>query len=238
MSRPPRRPPTVPTRQPASVREPPANRERAPSAEAETDSHSAPAAPSAGRSGGMSPKRIAQLFAVLGAVIATITQATSFVDWVSGKLTHPPAATVAPTIVAVEPQSPASLRDYLRDSGQPRTGYRAEELGQKGLVFALTMHIQGEQGTRFGLRWFIVDVDRETRLRGPSFNQVPAIFKPRNQDQVRTYPVWIPTPPRPGRYAVTFALVNAKGEPVAQKLTSPFRIRATARSAHVGTPAG
>jgi hypothetical protein len=171
-----------------------------------------------------SPKRIAQVLALVGAVIAALTQAMSLVDWVGGKLSDPPAATVAPRIVGVERQSPLSLRDYLSDTHEPLAGYTRAQLQQAGFVFALTMRIQGERGSRFSLRWFIVDVDRATRLRGPSFNQVPAIFKPRNQDQLRTYPVWIPTPPRAGRYEVTFALVNANGEPVAQKLTSPFRV--------------
>jgi hypothetical protein len=170
------------------------------------------------------PKRIAQVLAVVGAVAAALTQAASLVDWVSGKLSDPPAATVAPRIVAVERQSSLSLRDYLDDTHQPLTGYTHAQLTQTGFVFAITMHIQGERGSRFGLRWFIVDANRGARLRGPSFNQVPAIFKPRNQDQLRTYPVWIPTPPRPGRYEVTFALVNAKGEPVAQKRTSRLRV--------------
>jgi hypothetical protein len=172
-----------------------------------------------------SPKRIAQLLAVAGAIIAALTQTMSLVDWVGGKLSDPPAATVAPRIVGVERQSPLSLRDYLSDTHEPLAGYTHAQLQQTGFVFALTMRIQGERGSRFSLRWFIVDVDRGTRLRGPSFNQVPAIFKPRNQDQLRTHPVWIPTPPRRGRYEVTFALVNAKGEPVAQKLAAPVRVR-------------
>jgi len=179
---------------------------------------------SAGLRGRLSPKRIAQSLAVIGAVIAALTQATSLIDWVGENLTDPPVEIVAPRIVAVERQSPLSLQDYLSDTHEPLSGYTDAELNQKGFVFALTMHIQGEQGSRFALRWFIVDVDREARLRGPSFNQEPAIFKPRNQNQVRTYPVWIPTPARAGRYEVTFALINGKGEPVAQKLTAPFRV--------------
>jgi hypothetical protein len=207
----------------------------------ERDGRTVPARPrrsdSAGLRGRLSPKRIAQFLAVIGAVIASLTQATSLIDWVSEKLNDPPAEIVAPRIVAVERQSPLSLQDYLSDTHEPLTGYTDAELNQKGFVFALTMHIQGEQGSRFALRWFIVDVDRGARLRGPSFNQEPAIFKPRNQNQVRTYPVWVPTPPRAGRFEVTFALVNGKGEPVAQKLTAPFRV-SRPRGGSIEGPAG
>lgn len=185
---------------------------------------SASKADAAGLRGRLSRKRIAQLLAVTGATIAALTQAMSLIDWISERLSDAPPKIVAPRIVAVERQSPLSFRDYLNHVHEPLTGHTDAELNQTGFVFALTMHIQGERGSRFGLRWFIVDVDRGTRLRGPSFNQEPAIFEPRNQNQVRAYPVWIPTPPRAGRYEVTFTLVNAKGEPVAQKLTSPFKV--------------
>jgi len=53
---------------------------------------------------------------------------------------------------------------------------------------------------------------------------VSAIFEARNQGQDATEPVWVPRPP-PGRYEVTFALVNAKGQPVAQKLAPPLTVR-------------
>src|SRR4029077_16504858 len=150
----------------------------------------------------------------------------SLVDWVDGKLHHTAAGLIAPRIVSLERQRPLSLGDYL----QPRTERRArtiwaQQLDAKGVVFALTMRIQGEKGSRFGLHWFVVD-GHGNRLHGPSFNQEPAIFAPRGQDQLRTYPVWIPAPARPGKYEVTFALVNAKGEPVAQKLSPPFHVPA------------
>jgi hypothetical protein len=172
------------------------------------------------------PKRLARLLAVGAAIVAALTQATSLVDWVDGKLHHAATGPIAPQILSIERQSPLSLRDYLRGVNErPPATTTAGQLDAKGLVYALTMRIRGEQGSRFGLRWFVVD-GHGNRLRGPSFNQEPAIFAPRRQDQLRTYPVWIPTPSRPGKYEVTFALVNAKGEPVAQKLGPPFRIAA------------
>ena len=171
------------------------------------------------------PKRVARLLAVAAAIVAALTQATSLVDWLGDKLHRAPAGTIDPRIVSVERQSPLSLRDYLRGvNEQPAKTITDEQLDAKGLVFGVTMRIQGEQGSRFGLRWFIVD-SHENRLRGPSFNQVPAIFRPRNDNQRREYPVWIPRPPDPGTYTVTFDLVNAKHEPVDQR-SAAFRIPA------------
>lgn len=170
--------------------------------------------------------QLAKLLALGAAAIGVLSRATSVIDWVGDRLGDAPAAVVAPRIISVERQSPLSLGDYLTDVAEPRTGYSRDELAQKGYVYALTMQIQGEQGSRFALRWFIVDVDREARLRGPSFNQRPAIFEPRNQNQLRTCPVWIPRPPHAGRYEVTLSLANARGEPVAQKVSAPFRVDA------------
>jgi hypothetical protein len=189
--------------------------------------HEGPTAstPGTGGRGRLHWSRFAKLFALAGAVVATLTQATSVVDWVDGKFSDPPPAdTVAPRILAVERQSPSSLGDYLNEVAEPTKGYTVNQLNQDGLVFDVKMHIQGEQGNRFTLRWFIVDVDRGVRLRGASFNQKPAIFRPRNQNQVREYPVWVPRPPRAGRYQITFALANDKGEPVDRHNSDAFRV--------------
>jgi hypothetical protein len=201
------------------------DRGRAPVPDDRQVAESAAKSAAAGPRGRLSRPQLVKLLALFGAVVGVLTQATSFIDWVGDKLRGPPAEIVAPRILSVERQSPLSLRDYLNDVGKPLTAYARDELDQTGVVFALTLHIQGEQGSRFGLRWFIVDIDRGDRLRGPSFNQQPAIFEPRNQNQTRTYPVWIPTPPQAGEYEVTFSLVNAKRQPVAQKLSDPFRVK-------------
>jgi hypothetical protein len=171
------------------------------------------------------PKRIAQAIATLGAITGALVGITSLVDWVSGKLADPPAAAVIePRILGVERQDPQSLGDYLRHSGQSRRGYTRAQLRGQGLVFAVTMRIRGEPGARFPLAWFIVDVTRGRPLHGPSFEQEPAIFSPRNGDQTRTWPAWVPYPPRAGRYHVTFQLKNAKREPIAQRVAA-FRVR-------------
>jgi hypothetical protein len=108
-----------------------------------------------------------------------------------------------------------------------RRGYTPEQLRQTGTIFALRIQLRGERGTRFPLRWYMTDADSGTRLPGRSYNQEPAVFQPRNDNHSRTWPVWIPDPPDPGRYRVTFMLDNAKHEPVAQKVTPVFRAPST-----------
>jgi hypothetical protein len=100
-----------------------------------------------------------------------------------------------------------------------------KQLAQVGRVFKVTIRIQGEQGQRFGLNWFVVDDATGSRLPGRSFNQTPAVFKPRNQDQERGYPVWIPPLP-PGRYRATFVLTDADGQQQDDDETAPFTVKA------------
>jgi hypothetical protein len=132
----------------------------------------------------------------------------------------PPIAT---RIDKVERQDRASLGDYLNDTKQSRRGYTPDQLRQAGMVFALAIRLRGERGNKFPLRWFMTDVDRATRVRGSSYDQVPAVFQPRSEDHSRTYPIWIPDPPHAGRFRVTFMLQNAKHEPVDEKVTPVFR---------------
>lgn len=134
-----------------------------------------------------------------------------------------PSTPIDTRIAAVKPQAPASLGDYLRDTNKSTSGYTRDQLSQTGRVYALTIHFRGERGSKFPLRWFMTDADRATRLRQSGYDQVPVIFRPRTDNHRRTWPVWIPPPPYPGRFRVTFRLEDAKHEPVDQKMTPAFR---------------
>jgi hypothetical protein len=163
------------------------------------------------------PRRFAR---IIGATIATLAALTALIDWVVGKISDHPPAKVAAHITSVERQSRLSLGDHLEQVGDPRAGRTPAELRQVGDVFVVAMRITGEQGNRLTLRWFMVDADTGARLRHPGYTQEPAIFQPRTVSQERDYPVWIPPPPGPGRYTITFALVNTAGEPVDQETAS------------------
>lgn len=161
---------------------------------------------------------------VLGALVAVLAGVTSLADWVTGKLggSASAPATIDTQIVAADRQGPEMLGAALGDTNQSTRGYTPAQLRQKGVVFALRIKLTGEQGQTFPLRWFIVDADRGDRLRGRGYNQEPAVFRPRNDNHGRTWPVWVPYPPKPGRFRVTFVLDDAKHQPVAQKTTPAF----------------
>jgi hypothetical protein len=55
---------------------------------------------------------------------------------------------------------------------------------------------------------------RGRALPGPSYDQVPVIFSPANNDHPRTVWVWVPYPPRRGRFWVTFALGPLHQQPL------------------------
>jgi hypothetical protein len=162
-------------------------------------------------------KRIAQAVAAVGALVGVLAGVTSLVDWVGEQLSDPLSVTIAPDIVSIERHDPQLLGDWLADTGRSARGYTRDELARSGLVFGVKIRIQGERGKTFALRYFVVDKDRGARLRGPGFNQEPAIFRVRNDDQTATELVWVPYAAQPGRYRVTFLLDNAKRQPVAQK---------------------
>jgi hypothetical protein len=181
-------------------------------------------------------QRLGAALAVAVTVVGLLTQVTSLVDWVGKRFgdespkaeAAKPPAVVDAAIVKVEPRGQSRLRDYQPLAGESPKGFSDKELDQKGRVYSARLRIRGGQGQRFGLNWFVVDAN-DTRLRGPYFNQKPATFVPRNQDQSRDYPVWIPPLPR-GVYRVTFVLTDDHGQQVGDNRSGPFRVRAGRRS--------
>ena len=132
------------------------------------------------RRGTTSNKRIAAVLAVVVTVLGLLTQVTSLIDWIGDRFRDEPAATVAPAILKVEPRSPSTLRDYKDRVNEPISGLSGDQLNQVGRVFEVTLRIQGEQGRRFSLKWFVVNEKTGERLRGRSFNQTPAVFEPQS----------------------------------------------------------
>ena len=174
---------------------------------------------------GEKPPRRSRRASRLSAALVTATFVGVFVVWALVARTGdkpPDASPISARIVDIERQGPAVLGDYLRDTNQPARGYTSAQLRQTGTLFALTIKLRGERGSKFPLRWYMTDADRGKRLPGPSYNQEPAVFQPRNENHSRTWPAWIPDPPRAGRYRVTFMLDNAQHQPVAQKITPVF----------------
>jgi hypothetical protein len=174
-------------------------------------------------SAGPSRRAALRLAAATVGVVAVAAGAWAVLQWVAPEADRSSGSTIDTRIVDVARQAPAKLGDVLNDTNQPTRGYTRAQLRQTGMVFALRIRLRGERGNRFPLRWFMTDADHATRLRGDSYDQVPAIFQPRSDNHSRTWPVWVPYPPYRGRFRVTFVLNNAKQEPVDQKTTATFR---------------
>jgi hypothetical protein len=173
------------------------------------------------------PRRLMNRRAALRLAGALVVAAAGAGVWGVSKLVgSDPGAPQGPIdtrILAVKQQAPATLADYLRDTNKATGDLTHDQLSQTGRVYALTIQLRGERGSKFPLRWFMTDADRATRLRQNGYDQVPVIFRPRTDNHRRTWPVWIPPPPYAGRFRVTFRLENAKHEPVDQKMTPVFR---------------
>jgi hypothetical protein len=173
------------------------------------------------------PRRLWRAWPVWAAVAAAIVVALVVLVLSRGSGGGRNPTVIDARIAKVEHQGPAVLGNYLGDTNQSRRGYTAQQLRQTGTVFALTIQLRGERGTKFPLRWYMTDAAGGTRLPGRSYNQEPAVFQPRSDNHSRTWPVWIPDPPRPGRYRVTFMLDDAHHKPVDQKVTPVFRTPST-----------
>ena len=175
------------------------------------------------RYGRLASKIVGGVAAVVGLLLGII----SLVDWMSGKLDHPPPRPPAEIDASIDGLKLASVRqplaDYLETTGQSTAGLTPFEGRQRGLVFDVHMRLKGSVHKKFGLRWLIVDRRSGSRLRGPTYNQTAAIVTPKAQEHARTWPIWVPYPPRRGSYRLTVILTNNHGQPVADR-SEPFDV--------------
>jgi hypothetical protein len=200
------------------------SRSRAITASAATRDASAQVAQPAKRQHKPTARRLYATIAAAGVVIGTLTAATGFFDWVmrTASPASPPA--IDARLEAVRERNHSeTLGDYLRETRQPTHAYSRAQLDQPGEVFALRLRIVGEEGKRLPLRWAVYHSNGQLRLRGPIYNQVAAMVEAHSQDHARTWPVWVPAPPRPGAYFVRFTLQDEQQQPVDERDSPSFR---------------
>jgi hypothetical protein len=181
------------------------------------------------RKGGGMSKRAKAIGGGIAAMVAVLVSFTTLFDWFEDKVTEPakPTATPPPTIDARIVDARLAIRnerliDYLRDTNQDTTGLTRFQQQEPGLRFAVRVRLKGYQGVDMPLRWQMQDDRAGRRLR--NFEHIALSFRPENQDHRRTVPVWIPSPPRPGRYTVRFSLLDRKNEPLDDVTTAPFTV--------------
>jgi hypothetical protein len=93
--------------------------------------------------------------------------------------------------------------------------------------FVLGVRVQGMEGVEIPVGWQMY-TEEGRPLSNDAFRQEgAAAVEPRSRDHARTFPVWVPTPFRPGRYLIRFTLGNPEGgPPLAESRAVPFTFEA------------
>ena len=135
----------------------------------------------------------------------------------------PPPAHIDARVVSVDLRSPSQrLVDYLRETNQSTAGLSKFEGAERGYVFNARVRLRGNEDTPLPLRWSMIDAETRKPLRGPIYNQTATVFKPRGPDQARTWPFWVPHPPRTGRFLLRATLIDEKRQPLDDSESDPF----------------
>jgi hypothetical protein len=178
---------------------------------------------------GTHSRRAARWFGGVAAGIAFLVGLTNLIDWISETLDDPaprPPPAIDARLVSLSLRDRAtSLDEYLRSTAQSTKGLTNAELRELGYVFSLRVRLKGGTEREFPLLWTLHRARNGERLRGPLYNQPASVtFVPRAQDHARTWPIWIPYPPRPGSYFVRATLTDAARQPVDERDSERFTV--------------
>jgi hypothetical protein len=194
-------------------------------------SQAADQGPAAARRGGhskprISTRRVTAALAAVGTLIGVLAAATSLFDWFGGKVdppAPPPPAEIDARVLGVDLRSPSQrLVDYLRETNQSTAGLTKFEGAEPGYVFNVRVRLKGNQDARLPLRWSVIDANTGQPLRDPLYTQTATVFNPRGPDQARTWPFWVPYPPRKGKFLLRATLIDEKRQPLDEAESEPF----------------
>jgi hypothetical protein len=167
------------------------------------------------------------MLAVTATIVGLLSSGTSLFDWLKTNVS--PTRPLLPKIVARV--MPPTLLDagqplgaYLSDTNQSTAGLDSYQLAEHGYEFLLDIHLQGDQGQHIVLRWSIVDDVTGNPLPGATYNQDAAELIAHVQDQERQWPIWVPSPPRRGRFVLRTILLDNKRRPLAEADSKPFTL--------------
>lgn len=188
-------------------------------------------------------KRLAAIVVAAGTVIGLLTGGTEFFDWVSGKVNPPdppPPAVVDARITELSLRSTRDrLADYLAEIRPQRATTQGDcvarnpagapldprQAAERGFVFLARVEITGNLGRCFPLRWTVIDTRTDTRIDDDLYSQVSVWLSPRGILQGRTWPIWVPYPPRAGTYRLRATLAEEDGQPLDELTSEPFAFR-------------
>jgi hypothetical protein len=169
--------------------------------------------------------RWGRIGAAIGALAGVALTLTALFDWAESKVTTPPPKRIAADLVRADLQPVReTLGEYLTDQRQPTGALTREQMREQGLVFLIEVRLRGGRGEEMPLRWQFYR-GSGARVPGELYRQTPIGFVPGNQDHQRTARLWLPYPPRHGRYFVRFTVLNPKGETIDELNTDAFTFR-------------
>lgn len=176
-----------------------------------------------------SRKQLLAAVAAIATVLGVVSSGTALFDWFGSKVnpaTPPPAKIdsrlTPPTLLSTH----EALGSYLATTNQSAAGLSAFELAEPGFEFLIRIHLQGDQGRRLLLRWSVIDSKTGSPLPGSTYNQDAAVLRPRGPDQERQWPIWLPSPPRRGKFVLRATLIdeNEMHRPVDETDSKPFTL--------------
>jgi hypothetical protein len=168
------------------------------------------------------------VFGAAAAVVAFLVGVTNLTDWVQRKFDDPeppPPAKIDAQITGVRLSSARqSLEDYLLSTGESLGGLTERERDELGFLFEVGVRLTGSQGERFPLLWSLRGAQSGERVPGPAYAQLAVTFVPRGREHARTWPAWVPYPPRKGSYFLRVTLTDKQGQPVDMQESKPFTV--------------
>jgi hypothetical protein len=117
------------------------------------------------------------------------------------------------------------LDAYLRSVDGPTGGLTPEELRAEGVVLRGRLELIGHRGRSLIPEWSLRAVGQDAPVPVEPYPSEPRI-RPRVGNESRMLAVWVPLPPRSGRYVVEFRLRSAAGRVLAESSTRPFPVLA------------
>ena len=177
-----------------------------------------------GRPPRLTPKRV---WGGLVAVTTVLVTLTTLFDWFEGKVDKPappPPQRIDPRIDFAR-MDPVRERfgDFLAEAGHSADGLSREEAAEEGMVFRVRVTLRGRAGERIRLRWRMYGA-RGRRV--PEYSAISGEYTTRGEAHSNTSPVWIPYPPRPGRYLMKFTLLSRDDKTLDEVVTPRFRVSA------------
>lgn len=74
------------------------------------------------------------------------------------------------------------------------------------------------------LRWAIIDHATGNPLADQIYNEDAGRMVARGPDQARQWPIWTPSPPRPGKFALRVILLDENHRPLVEADSAPFTV--------------